>query len=569
MLVLLVLVVLAALGYFLYLRMGTTEGLGAGVLGLARVAPADTRVFLAVDQRRSGSFGKLVEDAKKLAGEDVVSRQLDKLKETLGVSLEEVTGSVSPAAVAVLLPLEGQSGLLPPPGADKPFEAVLAVALSDPERARAALTTILQKQKVETTQTREKGATLNVAGQGAEEWAWTIHRKVLFVATGKSALARVLSAQDGSAPDLSESASFQDALKKIPVGDSGACGFCFVDTRGTLHGWEQRVPPGVTDEATVAAVRAMEYFAGGFWAEGGQTRSGGFLKLDPKADSALVKALLTAPQAQNTTAGFVPVEWSTYSSVNVVYAYRALMGLLMALPQARQQAGSLNEQVQMMLGFHLEKDLLDTLTGDLGMSSDMIQVMPRIMDQNFTRARAQGQYTACKSNLRNIGTALEMYSTDYSGRYPSDMGHLTPNYLKRIPDCPAAGKDTYSASYEVAATPDAYTLCCKGLSHKALGIPEDYPVYTSWAGLDAPYGGSAEAPDLQPTTLILLGLKDPERFSGTLTGLVEKSGVQPETVGKIGDVELMQFPAAAGVPALWARASKPSPVFLLAVGPGA
>ena len=33
--------------------------------------------------------------------------------------------------------------------------------------------------------------------------------------------------------------------------------------------------------------------------------------------------------------------------------------------------------------------------------------------------RSQGQLTACKSNLKNIATALEMYSTDNSGQYPT------------------------------------------------------------------------------------------------------------------------------------------------------
>ncbi len=58
-----------------------------------------------------------------------------------------------------------------------------------------------------------------------------------------------------------------------------------------------------------------------------------------------------------------------------------------------------------------------------------------------------GSLTACKSNLKNIGIALEMYSTDWSGSYPKSMTQLTPNYLKTIPKCPKAEGDTYSGSY--------------------------------------------------------------------------------------------------------------------------
>ena len=44
----------------------------------------------------------------------------------------------------------------------------------------------------------------------------------------------------------------------------------------------------------------------------------------------------------------------------------------------------------------------------------IIAILAAILVPNFIRARAQGQLTACKSNLKNIGTALEMYSTDNS-----------------------------------------------------------------------------------------------------------------------------------------------------------
>lgn len=41
--------------------------------------------------------------------------------------------------------------------------------------------------------------------------------------------------------------------------------------------------------------------------------------------------------------------------------------------------------------------------------------------------------TTLHSNLKNIGTALEMYSTDHKGLYPKKLDELTPDYLKQIP----------------------------------------------------------------------------------------------------------------------------------------
>ncbi|MEW6280431.1 MAG: hypothetical protein AB1758_17505 [Candidatus Eremiobacterota bacterium] len=120
-------------------------------------------------------------------------------------------------------------------------------------------------------------------------------------------------------------------------------------------------------------------------------------------------------------------------------------------------------------------------------------VLTAILLPNFIHTSCGGQLTACKSNLKNLGTALEMYSTDHAGAYPPDMGYLTPNYLKIIPECPHAGVDTYSGSYhrsarrEVAGEvvePDAYTFYCTGQNHTSAGITaQDYPRYDSRHGL--------------------------------------------------------------------------------------
>ncbi len=56
---------------------------------------------------------------------------------------------------------------------------------------------------------------------------------------------------------------------------------------------------------------------------------------------------------------------------------------------------------------------------------------------NFCRARDRGLLKSCQSNLKNLATALEMYSTDNVGRYPEELALLTPRYLKLIPACPS------------------------------------------------------------------------------------------------------------------------------------
>ena len=115
-----------------------------------------------------------------------------------------------------------------------------------------------------------------------------------------------------------------------------------------------------------------------------------------------------------------------------------------------------------------------------------------ILVPNFVRAKSQGQLTACESNLKNIGTACEMWATDYDGEYPTSLEQLTPNYLQSIPVCPAAGKDTYSVSYRVVMPEESgvsfpfYEVYCKGHFHEKDGLFEDSPRYNGVEGLVEP-----------------------------------------------------------------------------------
>lgn len=123
----------------------------------------------------------------------------------------------------------------------------------------------------------------------------------------------------------------------------------------------------------------------------------------------------------------------------------------------------------------------------------IIAILAAILVPNFLKARAQGQLTACKSNCKNIATALEMYASDNGGRYPSPAASLQAsltagNYLKLIPTCPAAGSNTYSGTYMVTQTPDSFSYNCANNNHgKAYtgftGAADNYPQYDAEQGL--------------------------------------------------------------------------------------
>lgn len=119
----------------------------------------------------------------------------------------------------------------------------------------------------------------------------------------------------------------------------------------------------------------------------------------------------------------------------------------------------------------------------------MMGIIAAILIPNFLRARAQGQFTQCQSNMKNIGAALEMYSTDNGGHYPDSLKKIAPDYLREIPTCASAGTDTYSGSYtsvmedKEQGTEEAYTFYCKGDNHTAVGNSDNYPQYNSRQGL--------------------------------------------------------------------------------------
>ncbi|MDQ7825763.1 MAG: ankyrin repeat domain-containing protein [Candidatus Eremiobacteraeota bacterium] len=144
-------------------------------------------------------------------------------------------------------------------------------------------------------------------------------------------------------------------------------------------------------------------------------------------------------------------------------------------------------------------------------------------------ARKEGQLTMCRSNLMNIGTGLEMYSSDHEGRFPRELREITPDYLKAIPCCPSAGKDTYSQLYSSSTNPDYYQVCCAGENHRGAGVAKDYPRYVAAKGIDM---GPREKPSMtaeeKSGTEIAIILKKHGAKKGELTFLTGKGGLPPQ-----------------------------------------
>ena len=113
----------------------------------------------------------------------------------------------------------------------------------------------------------------------------------------------------------------------------------------------------------------------------------------------------------------------------------------------------------------------------------LISIAVAVMVPKYQRAGAGRQFTQCQSNCRNIGTALKMYADDNEGSFPSHLSQLTPKYLRSMPMCAAARRDTYSQSYQSSTNFDSFSFYCAGHHHKWVGVEPNYPQYNSRDGL--------------------------------------------------------------------------------------
>lgn len=96
----------------------------------------------------------------------------------------------------------------------------------------------------------------------------------------------------------------------------------------------------------------------------------------------------------------------------------------------------------------------------------------------FDHDRNRGDAAACRTNLKNLSTALELYSTDFPG-YPVELERLAPEYVRSLPTCPSGGN---AYTYERVGEDD-YLIFCPGRNHGKVGYAEDHPRLEGKSGI--------------------------------------------------------------------------------------
>ena len=426
--------------------------------------------------------------------------------------------------------------------------------------AREAIGRVLEKHKAQAVRAEEGGREIFTVGAGANQVAYGFKGGALFVSTGRGSLLRLMDVSDKKGPSLADSPTFKEALGRVPVGEASNAVMLYTDLRQSLTGWDTdlaETPPSETEKATVNGLQYVVLGASG-------EQSGGFVKLDKASTSKVIQALLKVEGVPNGSAQFVPVSWGSYNSLNFPYLYALVLELLRLSPQTSQLPDQLPGNFEQSTGVKLA-DVFAALDGELAVGSNALEVLQEHARGQAKKDPKEEDHYTCISNTRNLGTALEMYSTDWSGLYPPSLAQLTPNYLKIIPNCPAAGKDTYSASYQVTTAPDAFTVFCQGTNH----VQANYPEYSSVQGvIDPDYQRLRESHTdddrmPEPTYILLIGLKSVEQYQKIADTLTARSGMQPGQAEKIGDTTVYQLHPQVQ----WAVVARPSPMLLIGVGP--
>ncbi len=99
----------------------------------------------------------------------------------------------------------------------------------------------------------------------------------------------------------------------------------------------------------------------------------------------------------------------------------------------------------------------------------------------YLRRQANERFLSCRTNVKNINIAVEMFIQDHDGANPREMTELYPKYLVQPLICPAAGSSTYQLRAEHSK--DNYVIQCSGHHHADVGLGPNRPAYSKSEGL--------------------------------------------------------------------------------------
>jgi hypothetical protein len=507
-------IILAAAVYWFASNKAPSRGSGSA-LELAKLIPSESHSVWAWDLNGQVDLEGWVKDFKELQSQMPESPQNDykEFEKELGMPLEAWIGLYDGRGFVAAVPGESAEKL----------GAVCAIGLAD----GAKFDTWWKEQSSSYEGSPTSKDIDGVAFLSFDDGPFLVghDNNWLYMANSEANAKKLLASTKGG-QNLDSLPEFKEGIKELGTTSSGS--FVFFQTRKISEQFKSAGLPG-TDDQTFAELAAFEYVVGS--ADFHAAQWDGYVKIS--GESQLAKQLTTPGGLSDNAMSAISNKVTNANSLDVQWTINTLLKLAALPPESRAQA-ALGGMALMSQG-----DPWAAFNGDLTVAGNATETLVGTLSENFGAARGQGQLTACKSNLKNIGTALEMYSTDYSGKYPKEMSLLTPNYLINIPDCPAAGQDTYSDTLQTG--PDApgnepgfedyYAFYCQGHHHPQ--TQENFPKYNGIVGLEegevqAPTPEAADSAPEEPSTVVIATLKDPATTHGYISKMMPLGGEPPK-----------------------------------------
>lgn len=97
--------------------------------------------------------------------------------------------------------------------------------------------------------------------------------------------------------------------------------------------------------------------------------------------------------------------------------------------------------------------------------------------------RIKESYSVCRTNLRELSSALEIYANYNDAYYPDSLDKLVPKYIKSIPTCPDSGTDSYSHPSYMSSKKQGYLprILCRN-RHAGIDDRNNKPVVFPMCG---------------------------------------------------------------------------------------
>ncbi len=390
----------------------------------------------------------------------------------------------------------------------------LVVELTDAKKAADKLNELMEKAKEKFKKEDYEGTTLWIpAEEGKSMPSIAIVKNALVIGNTQDDLKKCVDASTKKGKQLKDNKKLEAILKKLPANSVISV---YMDMQTMMEASKEKMAQQAPKmEEMDKFVKAMGGVGYGVAFEKGDVLGKGFVGIDKAADSAIAKALFETQPTMGVPASInlFPKDTSFYAAFDVKLLYNIIVKVSLSMPDGEKQFTQFKDEFKKNVGFDFEKDIIENLAGEAAYAFDFMELMQSVMNP----AAAAGANVAAESNLKNIATALEMYSTDNKGHYPEELKELSPSYLKAIPPAPQ-GMQYY---YEAKENPDHFML---GYSKDGEELSMDHPRFDSNTGIAGGSSASARPQRQTPPILLSLKLKDKAKVGEIVNSLVKKAG---------------------------------------------